>query len=709
MKKIKKMLAGLLGAAMVLTSFGTPTLADTTTPLKTTPATIDTTQKGSITIHKYEFNGTDDKKGTATGKDKDTVPEGATALEGAEFTIYKVENVDKFDEFYTYNKTEVLPSVDNYINNDKTIKTDYNKENSKKTVTTNNNGIAEFKNLDLGLYVVIETKTPAKVTTPEDPFLVSVPMTTTDGTEWLYDVHVYPKNKTTYGSVTLEKSGNNNEKLQNVSFALQRATERKTLSGATVWESIKTNDKGVDISTSLKTNANGQITVDDLAPGSYRFIETSLNVTATDNKNGGYIMDGATAYEFSITNEGKVSYKDKTESNITIPVKNEKPDLTKEVKDRTASVDATDADTWKHDADYNIGDTIPYRIKIDVPSNITKLKTFTVTDTPTHLEDNVGSIEMVYNKSADEPNATIEAGSGELAIYRAEADSSTKGFKITFNPKNMAAYAKKTITITYTATLLPNAAVTSKDGNPNKATLEYSNQILPDSKDDGNPNQPGEPKNDKIEDHASVYTFDFKIHKTNSNNENLDGVKFDLYKQKTLESEMAVTDDEAKAAGLDTSENKKWVKIDTLETDKDGVAQGSTATGIAEKKGLANGTYYLVETETKPGYNLLKKPVEVVLNLVYSTSFQQESKTTADGVTTITKNEIVTKNNSLTKGNDITVEFDSESGAVTQNIINRKGFTLPKTGDIGTAMFLIIGIGGMLAAVYIMLRGRKRA
>lgn len=48
-------------------------------------------------------------------------------------------------------------------------------------------------------------------------------------------------------------------------------------------------------------------------------------------------------------------------------------------------------------------------------------------------------------------------------------------------------------------------------------------------------------------------------------------------------------------------------------------------------------------------------------------------------------------------------------GTMTETIINRKGFTLPKTGDIGTAMFLIIGIGGMLAAVYIMLRGRKRA
>ena len=44
MKKIKKMLAGLLGAAMVLTSFGTPTWADSAT--RPTLPTIDTTQKG---------------------------------------------------------------------------------------------------------------------------------------------------------------------------------------------------------------------------------------------------------------------------------------------------------------------------------------------------------------------------------------------------------------------------------------------------------------------------------------------------------------------------------------------------------------------------------------------------------------------------------------------------------------------------------------
>ena len=48
MKKFKKMLAGLLGAAMVLTSFGTPAWADGAT--RNTLPTIDKTQTGTLTI-----------------------------------------------------------------------------------------------------------------------------------------------------------------------------------------------------------------------------------------------------------------------------------------------------------------------------------------------------------------------------------------------------------------------------------------------------------------------------------------------------------------------------------------------------------------------------------------------------------------------------------------------------------------------------------
>ena len=58
--------------------------------------------------------------------------------------------------------------------------------------------------LPLGLYVIVEQAVPDMVTCTTDPFLVSLPMTTIDGSEWNYDVTVYPKNAT--GMPTLEKT-----------------------------------------------------------------------------------------------------------------------------------------------------------------------------------------------------------------------------------------------------------------------------------------------------------------------------------------------------------------------------------------------------------------------------------------------------------------------------------------------------------------------
>jgi len=81
---------------------------------------------------------------------------------------------------------------------------------------TDEHGRSQVTGLPLGLYLVVETRVPDYVTATVDPFLVSLPMTTVDGTDWNYDVTVYPKNET--GLATLDKTvreaaadtGNNN-------------------------------------------------------------------------------------------------------------------------------------------------------------------------------------------------------------------------------------------------------------------------------------------------------------------------------------------------------------------------------------------------------------------------------------------------------------------------------------------------------------------
>ena len=75
-------------------------------------------------------------------------------------------------------------------------------------------GKTKAENLNLGLYLVVETKVPEMVTSTVNPFFVSLPMTTVDGNDnsvshnggqkWLYDVVVYPKNLT--GIPSLEKT-----------------------------------------------------------------------------------------------------------------------------------------------------------------------------------------------------------------------------------------------------------------------------------------------------------------------------------------------------------------------------------------------------------------------------------------------------------------------------------------------------------------------
>lgn len=661
MKKAKRFLTGLLSAALALSLCAMPAMAadNGETPATTPPQDVWTQDTGSITIHKYEYNGQVKPDSTGEENDVNNLPDGATPLEGATFSIYKVMDRAALRNYYDGTDGQTKVTVDTYLNDTKdAIKSNESYSTAVATATTGENGIAEFPNLQLGLYVVVETGTPDKVTSPVKPFLVSVPMTRVNNpNEWLYNIHVYPKNGTTYGEVKIVKYGrvgsDTEGTLSGVSFKLEKWNETDS-----AWKSVTVSEKdGTPFN--LKTDKNGEISVSGLSQGKYRFIEQSIDGDNT------YIID-QTPIEFEVTKEGKIQYEDvDPEAAVTFYVTNDRPDVEKNVIDKN--------DSPKTEADYSVGDKVPYQITVTVPKNITKLTTFTVSDTPNNL---------VYNKDAV---LTCNDKDVNTNVYSIATEGD--GFKITFTPAKMGLYAGKEIIIKYSATLKSTADQTGA-GNRNDVSLVYGNKIGVDS--EGNPT---ESEKKEIHDSTFVYTFKVKVHKiaddTNADgtNKELENVEFDLYKK---DENGDVTGDAAKALGLDP--NEKWTKVNEapLKTD---------AHGYVEQGGLANGEYYLVETKTASGYNLLKAPVKVTLSIQAKTEWNGEYIYDANG--NMLKHTVDKKTTTFSGGDEGNPEY-------TITVVNRKGFNLPTTGGFGTLLFSGIGVLLVVAGVGVLLSLKKK-
>lgn len=654
MGKFRKMLAGVLSAAMVLS-----TMTVTAFAAETKMPTIDTTKKGSITINKYEGDDT-------------TKP-----LEGVTFTIYKIADLEqgsnpvelKYKSLITgvnitsetkYN--DIKSVVDSKIADGSLTGT------SATTVMESGKATAKFTELDLGIYLVEETKAPSQVVNKTANFLVSVPMTNEDGDDWVYDIIANPKNETVYGGITLIKKGKTikvngsetEETLKNVSFELQKKE-------TTGWTKVD----------EYKTNGSGVINVTGLAPATYRFIETNLGGT-DDNK--GYILDGKTAYEFTVQTDGKIKVgTTEASESATITVYNEKPSLEKSVKNAD--------DSYDNDTDASVGDTVTWKVEASVPSNVNELKTYKLTDKMSNAltwENKAkANLEITTNNST-----TLEASTDyTLTVPEDNTTGGTWTIEFTEAGKTKLANSNvKVITVTFNTKLNENAIIGS-EGNLNDAELDYSNAIYP-TEDPDNPNKGNTPGEDKIKDQAIVYSFQMNIEKVDGKDSTikLQGVTFDLY---------SYTGANTNPTEADLKGSNGTLVEQNLTTDADGKIQ---------KSGLKNGTYYLVETKTvktKDGkqYNLLKEPVKVEIKVDYVTKTE----------TTITKDVNGNVTDTTTVSTKTFTGGDTGSaGTFTVTVKNYTGFDLPITGGMGTVLFSIAGFALMAGAAFVLLKGRRK-
>ena len=128
----------------------------------------------------------------------------------------RYENANVLDESKYFYQSDVLISAlsSGLTANATTVKNTmerYAATNGTAMPLTDSYGKSKVENLPLGLYLVAETKVPEMVVSTTDPFLVSVPMTSVNGTNandggtrWIYDITLYPKNLT--GIPSLEKT-----------------------------------------------------------------------------------------------------------------------------------------------------------------------------------------------------------------------------------------------------------------------------------------------------------------------------------------------------------------------------------------------------------------------------------------------------------------------------------------------------------------------
>lgn len=353
----------------------------------------------------------------------------------------------------------------------------------------------------------------------------------------------------------------------------------------------------------------------------------------------------------------------------------------------------------------NVGDSVPFKLEINFPNlaEYTSYK-FEVTDT---LSAGLTFDKNVTMKILD----GVTTGEGEDAVttdMELVKDTDFTVVESTENPGEITIsfdtilqkydankdLVNKTIVIEYSATLNENAKG-NQEANTNTAKLTYSN-------DPRTTNSYGTTPDVTTE----TYTYNVTINKVDYKNK--DAAWGNSQEQPVgshIKTEGALSDVTFTLHRVTSAEDA------TEETsEKIGNTYTTNANGQIELPGLANGKYYLIETEAHAGYNK-------VLGKIY---FTISAKYDAD-------KKVVEVNNAELKAdapsdakNEASIgiipeSYDTNPDVKFTNanelyllITNSTGAQLPSTGGVGTVIFTVVGILVMAAVVVIAVKSNKK-
>lgn len=343
---------------------------------------------------------------------------------------------------------------------------------------------------------------------------------------------------------------------------------------------------------------------------------------------------------------------------VTVNRKADKPTFEKKVKDVNDSTG--DKSDWQDSADYDVNDEVPFQLTATLPANEADFAAYKTYKLVFHDQQSAG---LTFNKdSVIVKYGDQTLGTDSYTLETPATDNDTFDITITdaktVKDADGSAITVATggkFTVEYTSTLNENAVIGAA-GNPNEASLEFSN----------NPNVGGEGNTGKTPtDKVIVFTYQLDINKTFNGGtpDDNDLPEFTLYK-------------------FDSATNDY-----TTNVGKVGITKTADGKYTASFKRVDDGKYKLVETKTPAGFNTADPTLFDI---------------TAE-------HDVESDNPQLTVLKINTTAGDTTAGTVVADVVNQRGSNLPSTGGMGTVLLYVAGIAVfVLAGATLVMALRRR-
>lgn len=475
------------------------------------------------------------------------------------------------------------------------------------------------------------------------------------------------------------------------------------------------------------TDATGTTSKKDLALGLYLIVETKVPEDVVYTTDPWFVQLPMTDYEGESWFYDVVCYP-KNQTGV--------PTLDKKVRNNpddgnvTTAEKGTVADFTKARTEYTYADTVTasegekldYKLVSKLPritSSTTYLSKYTYIDELSQGITYGKDAVIAFYDSLDKASSNVAnvADSGAVAVWTkdsgkytqeyAEGDNGTSKMTVAMTADGLNEinknYSEKYMVVYYTADVKSNNTVVTGDkGNPNDVSLEWR--------------RTSQEYYDVLRDQSIVYTFGIDLQKNFSdNNGDATKVRFVLQNQKDNYF--------VKATGT----NGVYYVTGKSATEAGATQFSPAADGKLLINGIEGDTYSMTETHSDTGYSILKEPITIEINTAKAditattaniTGIQSKAGTESTANDSVVKgtalpNKVTVQTTAATAkvdGTAATLNADktttaSVHGLVDMEVLNSKGFTLPKTG--GNGLYLITILGVVLAGVGIFWSRKK--